>query len=281
MREANLLLLEAAKAFIDTQWPVTIRQCYYHLVSIQKITRDDTRRSNYKKLSKLLTDARVNGVIPWERIVDRSRNVYQPATWRNPAEWLSDPENYRRDPWQDQPNYVEVWCEKDTLAGTLEPITDEFAVYLRPMKGFNSASGFYEIAKELRTIDKLITVFYLGDLDPSGDHMDVDAVKRVREFGAEFRFERLAIFKEDIRIFRLPILPVNERDSRAKAFRRKFGKKAGCVEVDALPPAELRRRVRDAITDKIDDAAWQRNLEIEKAERAELTRFLDRFPKKE
>jgi hypothetical protein len=87
--------------------------------------------------------------------------------------------------------------------------------------------------------------------------------------------ERLAILEEDIRRFKLPPLRVKLQDPRAAGFRRTFGNQA--VELDALPPDELRRRVREAVESHIDGEAWNRALAVEKAEKKSIENFLRRW----
>src|SRR6516225_4726726 len=98
-------LLSILKPILEADRPMTVRQCFYRLVSIGKL---ENCRPDYQRVSRLLTSARHDGAILWSWITDRSRPVYRPSTWANPADWLGEPEDYRRDPWQEQRNYVEV-----------------------------------------------------------------------------------------------------------------------------------------------------------------------------
>ena len=47
---------------------------------------------------------------------------------------------YRRDYWNQQPVRVEVWSEKGTVRGVLQPVLDEYGVGFRVMHGFGSAT---------------------------------------------------------------------------------------------------------------------------------------------
>jgi len=48
------------------------------------------------------------------------------------------------------------------------------------------------------------------------------------------------------------------------------------VELDALPVAELRRRVRDAIRGLIDFDCWNRQMMVERAELSSIAEFADK-----
>jgi hypothetical protein len=83
--------------------------------------------------------------------------------------------------------------------------------------------------------------------------------------GLPFQMRRLAIHREDIAKFNLPPLRVKDSDSRTPGFLLEHG--PNCVELDALPPSELRRRLTVAIRALIDKERWARDTLVEKAER--------------
>lgn len=77
----------------------------------------------------------------------------------------------RRDRWTDQPDWIEIWSEKGTIRGTLAPVLHNYGVTFRVMHGFASSTAIHQIAEETRRAAKRLTVFYVGDWDPSGMHM--------------------------------------------------------------------------------------------------------------
>jgi len=101
---------------------LTVRQIYYRLVSAGIIKNS---RSAYNSLDRVLTKARLNGIIPFDVIVDHTReflagDVEEYETpesfmkWRLEALKNSDVA-YEMPYWLNQPEYVEVWVEKDAL----------------------------------------------------------------------------------------------------------------------------------------------------------------------
>jgi hypothetical protein len=198
--------------------------------------------------------------------VDRSRPVYSPTVWKDPTGYAKVVQrSYRKDYWEMQPNYVEVWVEKDAVIGSISDLCDELGVTIRPFKGFNSTTKVHEAAELLSDIKRPITVFYCGDHDASGRCIDTEGAGRVMSYGSgKFTLLRLAVHQRDIRIFNLPPQRVKDTDSRARAFREKFGDET--VELDALPPVELRRRIRVAIESKLDREKWNRAIAIERIE---------------
>lgn len=268
-------LIRAALVILEEQQPMTIRQLFYAFV-VRELLRNV--QSDYKRVSRMMTKARNDGRCPWAWIVDRSREIYAPTVWRDPAGYAHAVRNsYRKDYWEMQPEHCEVWIEKDAAIGSISDLCDELGVTVRPFKGFNSTTKVHEAAEWLAGITKPITIFYCGDHDASGRCIDTEGPGRVMSYGSgEFRLKRLAIHKGDIRRFNLPPQRVKDTDSRALAFREKYGDET--VELDALPPVELRRRIREAIEGKMDREKWQRAIEIEKVELRSIVETVNRWP---
>jgi hypothetical protein len=170
-----------------------------------------------------------------------------------------------------------VWVEKDAIIGALEGlVVDELGLSIRVGRGFMSATRCHEIAELFSSIGRPIHVFYCGDHDPSGRCIETELYERVLRYGnTHFEMERLAIHREDIGIFDLPPLKVKPTDSRAKRFRREYGSQ--CVELDALPPTELRQRIKERVDELIDREAWDRAMSVEAAEKESLTKIVSRM----
>lgn len=259
-------IVAEARAVLAAEYPMTLRQCFYRLVS-RKVIQNS--RGDYQMLSRILTKARNDGRIDYEWLVDRSRPVYARQGWNNPEEYAETVKRaYHKNYWESQPNYVEIWTEKDSIIGSIEGTTDELGVTVRVGRGFLSTTRAHEIAEHFLSIDKPIYVFYLGDFDPSGVAIEADAAARIRRDGAEFEIERLAIERSDINNFNLPPLRVKDSDTRSTSFRLNHGEE--CVELDALPVEELRKRIQDAVSEMVDQKLWNLAIAVEKAELASI-----------
>src|SRR5436853_99080 len=66
----TLQMIDQAYKILAAVHPMTVRQVYYQLVSRQVIKNS---RSTYQAVSNALVDARLDGVIPWEWVEDRTR----------------------------------------------------------------------------------------------------------------------------------------------------------------------------------------------------------------
>jgi hypothetical protein len=277
-------LVNAAIQILMVESPMTIRQLFYRLVSaavIGNCLRD------YQRVSKAMTKARDDGRVDYDWIVDRSRATYRPGSYKNLADFGKALENackqYRMDYWQDQPSYVEIWCEKDAVTGSIDEVRRQYGVTVEAQRGFNSTTNVHNVAQRLldkKSEGKHLHVLYVGDWDPSGEEIQADVERRVKpwQYTAnacvnlfDFHLYRVAIFKDDIRTFNLPPLRVKTADSRAAKFLRRHGDYA--VELDALPPTELRARLRRAIEKVIDHSAWDRALMVEEGQRQTCQRY--------
>jgi hypothetical protein len=246
---------------------MTIRQLFYRLVSRGLIPND---RKHYQLTSRVMTKSRDDGRCSFDAIVDRSRPSYSPNVFDDADEYANTVQrSYRKDYWATQPNHVEIWVEKDAIIGSIEPTTDELGVTIRVGRGFLSTTKAHEIATRFASVDKPITVFYLGDHDPSGHDIERDLYARIRSYGSgDFNMQRLAIHKADIAQFNLPPLRIKDSDARAVKFRAQHGE--DCVELDALPPDELRRRIKEAVELLQDRTLWDRAVMVEKVELASI-----------
>ena len=227
-----------------------------------------------------MTKARNDGRIEFRWMVDRSRPEYRPNVFDDAQEYAEVmKDGYRKDYWQLQPQRVEVWTEKDAIIGSIEKLTSDLGITVRVTRGFMSTTKIYEISKFIRRSEKPMTVFYLGDHDASGRAIETDLGDRIRSYGAKLTIKRLAIHASDIAKFKLPPLRVKESDSRAAGFLRRYSNK--CVELDALPPTELRRRIEEAVTAMLDRELWDRAVMVEKAELASIQEIVARWPRQE
>jgi hypothetical protein len=289
-------LIAFARQVLEEHHPMTLRQLHYAIFSAAKIDYKN-EPEDYKRLSRATTRARRDyreyelfgmgetdpdlldsvSLIPPDWIVDELREAEQVSMWTDVGEYMTAVKrSYRRDNWQTQPNYCEVWSEKATVLGSLRPITEEYGVMLRACRGFGSTGMETQVGNLFEGIDKPITIYYAGDHDPSGHDIERDIHRRAQAAsGKELAMIRLAIHPADIKAFRLPPQKIKKSDSRAAGFERKFGKKAPTVELDALPVEELRRRVREAIEVLIDFELWNRQVAVQAVELKCIAEFAD------
>jgi len=266
-------LIDASYQILEEIHPASVRAVCYRLFTMEIIP--NMSKNSTGKVSKRLVYARENGLIPWEWIVDETREAERVSLWDNPDQIISSSiKGYRRDYWQDQPKRVEVWSEKGTVRGTLCPILEKYGVTFRAMHGYSSATVINSIAGESNESDKPLIVFYCGDFDPSGKHMsDIDLPARIERYGGNLDIRRIALINEDVYEGNLPSFKAETKvgDSRYRWFRDNFGDT--CWELDALSPVVLRERVEQSILLELDIETWNRATDIEFVEKRSMEQF--------
>jgi hypothetical protein len=238
---------DAIRVILEGDNPQTVRQLFYAL-TVRKIIRKE--EVEYKRtVIRLLVDMREAGEIPFEWIADNTRWMRKPSTFVGLDECLNNTSKfYRRDLWAAMPVYVEVWCEKDALAGVLIEETDKYDVPLMISKGYASLTFLHSAAKAIEAVGKPAHIYHFGDLDPSGQDAARDIEAKLRRYapGAEIHFERAAVTREQAEKWNLPSRPTKMTDTRAKKFV------GDSVELDAIPAAKLRELVRNCIEKHVD-----------------------------
>ena len=272
----TLLLERLIETVVEERKPITVRGVCYALFVADYI--DSMSAKSTQKISRIMTRMREEGKIDWRDVVDDSRTPTRVSQWSNPNEIISAAVNtYRKDYWQDQECVVEVWSEKATVRGLLQPVLDEWGVVFRPFKGFGSFTSVKQAAADSAAANwegKETQVIYLGDHDPSGRYMsDVDLPGRLTRYGASLKLRRIAVDMDDDR--HLPSFTAKGTDKRYKWFTQKYGTR--CIELDAIDPNELRKRVSEQIESRVDLLKWERMLVVEQAEQDSMRDFLTQW----
>lgn len=262
-------------------YDLSLRQLYYQLVSRNIV--ENTERS-YKNIGNLVSDARLAGMIDWDMIKDRGRQMERNSHWDSPASIVKTAaQAFRIDRWADQPNYVEVMVEKQALEGVLQPICAELDIPFTANKGYSSSSAMYEASKRYLNAEqegKQLHVLYLGDHDPSGIDMTRDVTDRLDLFVGgvgmgHVQVNRLALNMDQVEELNPPENPAKITDSRARAYIQRFGRSSW--ELDAIEPATLAELVRQAVNPLIEQKLWKASGEKQESMRKELQGFADNY----
>lgn len=179
IRRANAIIAEYAAQGFD----LTLRQLYYQFVARGFIPNNI---QSYKRLGDIINDARLAGLIDWDRIVDRTRNLRGVTTYRDAQDLVKRSARYfSTDKWHDQAVRPEVWIEKDALVGVIEGTCVNHQVDFFSCRGFVSQSEMWAAAQRIgRRIlaGQTVRIIHLGDHDPSGIDMSRDIEERIRAF---------------------------------------------------------------------------------------------------
>ncbi len=138
LRTKNRDLYNSAIEVLNVEHPVTLRQLYYRLVSAGALRNS---QGEYQRLGNVMTRAREAGMISRSWIVDHVRATLKPSSWSGLADFADTvQEAYRKDFWANLDHHVELFVEKDAVAGTIQPVTREYDIALRVCRGYASVS---------------------------------------------------------------------------------------------------------------------------------------------
>lgn len=254
---------------------LTLRQLYYQFVARGLIKNLQTE---YKRLGSIISDARLAGLIDWSAIEDRTRFLRRTPSWASPRDIVQAcADQFKIDPWKDQDNYVEVWIEKDALVGVIEPVCERWRLPYFACRGYASQSEQYTAGKRVLgrlRAGKAVTIFHLGDHDPSGLDMTRDNQDRLGLFALSSpTVVRLALNWDQVQRYDPPPNPAKETDSRADSYVARYGHSSW--ELDALDPHVIDDLIENAVVDLVDGDAWEASMEEEREGRDRIQAVVD------
>jgi hypothetical protein len=301
--QSSLQIIDHANSILEEYTAlrilVTLRQLFYQFVVRALI---ENKQREYKRLGAIINDARLAGMIDWNHLQDRTRNLSSLTHWSDPGGVIESAAlSYHRDLWAGQKNHVEVWIEKDALVGVIEGVCEELDVPFFSCRGYTSQSEMWGASQRLlmhiRSGQK-VHIIHLGDHDPSGLDMTRDIRDRLYGFVGYHLAEdcatagkialwgnspqmsvgkteqllevhRIALNRDQVARFNPPPNPAKISDSRARAYIAEFG--AESWELDALNPEVLVGLVRENILAHMNFKLWEEQRDRQEEERALLT----------
>jgi hypothetical protein len=272
VKQANAIIREYAGQGFD----LTLRQLYYQFVARDLIPN---KLQEYKRLGDIINDARLAGLVDWDAIVDRTRNLRDLPHWDDPPDIVTAvSQQFRIDKWATQPNRVEVWIEKDALVGVIEGVCQSMDVPFFSCRGYTSQSEMWVAAQRLRRYAKrgqVPVILHFGDHDPSGIDMTRDIQDRLRMFMGGMEIRRLALNMNQVEQYEPPPNPAKLTDSRCAGYMEIHGDESW--ELDALEPSVLADLIRGEIESLQEPDAWQEALDEEIKGREQLAKIAERF----
>jgi hypothetical protein len=213
--------------------------------------------------------------LPYQWLADNTRWQRKPDTYDGPEAALEECARfYRKALWRDVPAYVEIWLEKDAVAGVIYPVTSLYDVPLMVARGYASLSFLYNAAEHIGRLRVPTFIYHLGDFDPSGQDAARATEASLREMApkADITFERIAVTPEQIAAWNLQTRPTKPSDTRSKG----FGDIS--VELDAIDPNQLRQLVEDVIQRHMPPSRLEVLLAAERSERSILMQMIGHRP---
>ena len=181
------------------------------------------------------------------------------------------------DRWEQQPNYVEVWVEKDALIGIVSQICRKLDVPHFSCRGYTSQSEMWSAAQRFKRqyYREGRYIIHLGDHDPSGIDMSRDIQERLELFGADVEVKRVALTMDQIATYNPPPNPTKLTDARSSGYIQEFGYE--CWELDALEPKIITSLIRNEVTALMDEDLFNERAAKEKLDKANIQKIADNY----
>jgi hypothetical protein len=263
-------------------YTLTLRQLYYQFVARGHI---ENSQKEYTNLGNIIGDARLAGLLDWEAIEDRTRNLAELQYWDSPKNVLEAAAgSFRYDRWDNQPVRIEVWVEKEALAGVVERTAFKYRCPFFACRGYSSQSEAWRAGvrfKEYNDNGQPVKVIHLGDHDPSGIDMTRDNDTRLALFSeySDVEVIRVALNEDQVRQYNPPPNPTKLTDTRAPDYVRKFGMESW--ELDALDPTVIDALISSEIEKYIDYDNWKEAKEREQKSRDKLKELAKNYEEEE
>lgn len=285
---SNKKLIWQVNGIIDTYlaqgYTLSVRQIYYQLVARDIIAN---KQSEYSRVASVINDGRLAGLIDWDAIEDRNREILLRTRWDSGSQILENSAlGFHMDMWDNQQQRVIVVVEKAALEGVLGVACRKFDVPLLAARGYPSVSIIRELVLEYIQPGiqqgQFLTILHFGDHDPSGIDMTRDLKERCELFLSSdddepgmLEVKRCALNMDQIKILQPPPNPAKMTDSRFAGYMEKFGYESW--ELDAIEPQALDRLVTNEIEQLIDGVDWQKRREHVESIRSKLHSTAKKF----
>jgi hypothetical protein len=288
--EGRVPFLKACLRIIDgleDYWPLSDRQVFYGLLNDPPLihakkpgSRFRNDKKSYKAVTQVLTQGRLQDLVPWEALGDETRPV---VTWdvnanvgpffRKQIDKFGT--GYWRDLMQSQPNHVEIVGEKLTIESIVRPVAMKYCIPYTVGRGYSSLPPRKQMFDRFTASGKAkLIILGMTDHDPEG--WDI-----VESFGSSMRDDfgvrnilvvKVGLTPQQARSLRLPVnTDVKKTSSRYRKFVARFG--TAVYELEAAPPGRLQRWLDEAVRSVIDVARFNEQVELEKEDARAVAAF--------
>lgn len=281
----KLALIELINTLIDGYlaqgYTLSVRQLYYQLVARDIVPNTE---NSYKRVASIINDGRLAGLIDWDAIEDRNRDIELRTRWTSGGQIIqAAASSYHMDMWKGQEYRVFAVVEKAALAGVMAGVCRKWDIPLLAARGYPSVSIVRELTREhlmpAARAGQRCVMLHLGDHDPSGIDMSRDLQERVTMFMESYRrdwqLDRLALNMDQVEHYSPPPNPAKTTDSRYADYMDRFGDESW--ELDALEPSVLVRLIESRVSELVDPDIWEDRRQYVEDIRGKLQAAADNF----
>lgn len=261
---------------------LSLRQLYYQFIAEDFFANTE---KNYKKLGRVVADARMHGIMDWSHLEDRGRSAFN-IGWQGhvpdeKSEIIRESQrSFSLDLWEGQERRIEVWVEKQALEEVAERAARNVRTGYFACKGYVSQSEMWQAGMRMRRSihhGQEPLILHLGDHDPSGIDMTRDIQERLTTFaGFDVEVRRIALNMDQIEEFGPPPNPAKETDSRFAEYQETY-MTSSSWELDSVSPELLVELITKELREELDVEPFNALREQELSEREIFDEFADRY----
>jgi len=262
---------------------LTLRGLHYQLVAIGF----PNTINHYKRVVSAMIAARWEGMVEFTAFSDHDRSMLGETKWEETVLedkvsegklqvglWMNA---YRKNRWENQDHYVELFIEKKALQGVFNKPCDDHDVALGPCKGYPSLTFLHDAKDRFLNAQyegKSLVIIYFGDYDPSGEDIPRSIGVNLGRMGVDVEVDRIALMEEQVTEWGLPPAPTKSTDTRSGSWTG-----IGQVELDAVQPDQLQSLAEDAILKYFDEEKYDELIDQQKEEKVEYVASLKKYVK--
>ena len=284
----TLQFLEATIAVIQKEkdyWPLSVRRVHYLLLNDPPLCHDKKPNSKYvnshscyKKLTNLLSRARLKGDVPIEAIEDSTRPVLEGGGFDTVGQYINQEikyflTGYTRNLQQGQPHHIEIILEKNALRTVIERVAREYCIPITTTRGYASIPPRQEVFRRYRHSGKVkLILLCLTDFDPDGDEIAESFSRSMRDdfYISEIQSFKVALKREDVEKYDLPSdMDAKKTSPNYKKFFERYGSNRA-VELDAAPVELLQDKLRQAIESVLDMDEFNEQIKTQEQDAIEI-----------
>ncbi len=232
------------------------RAIYYRLVGpvFPKPESGDEADRITNRIERAMKIGRDLELVPWDCIVDTTRNPTIWSQYLDTEEWMEDAlSSLAYTPWPDQPQYVEAFVEAEGLKGHFDAELSRYFINVEYGRGNSSWTALRKLARRIETMvekynlsaDPIILTF--GDLNPAGQNISECVDEAMMKWCyPPVDVRRVCLLPEDLDRYDLhgKTYPVKADDKKAKGLGGWTGE---CCELEAMSDDQIAERIREEV----------------------------------
>lgn len=287
-KESSKLLLESQRLINEYSGSITLRQLYYLLATKGSVDFDETA---YRKVKNLMINARKSKRVPPTTFA-ADVNLPDEEMFGSVEKYLDNcVKQYRIPRTFDQPNYIEIWVEREPLKVFMDSLVSEYDIPVFVTGGYSSLSFVFEAAQRIELSAERKgspRILYFSDFSPASTNMFESQVSEISAHLSLTREEAAAIMlkvcvePEHIVKFDLPILDTLPSTSKTTLFEEQYSDtlealglpRIPLVEIESLNPFDLADIVSNVLFSLTDQTTLGEIAILEDKNKREITRRL-------